>query len=364
MKLLIAGGGTGGHVIPALVIAREFCRRDPSRQVLFVGTSRGIENRLVPAAGFPLELIEIGALQGQSLSRRLRTAGSLPAAVWKGMNLLGRFQPDVVLGVGGYASGPILLAAVLRRVPLTVFVPDAIPGLANRWVARYVKRAFVAFEEARSYFPKDAALVTGIPVRPEFFDVPPARHRPPHTVLVFGGSQGARTLNRAVLDALPSLAHGDPNAPGGLTLIHQTGQSEYNRVQEEAGKHGVPVEVSAFLDRMWEAFARADLVVCRAGAATIAELAAAGRAAIFVPLPTAANEHQLRNAEAMRQAGAARLILDRDLNGKTLLAAIRELLSAPEQLSQMETAARHHARSDAAVCIVDELEKLGVGSRE
>ena len=354
LRLLLAGGGTGGHVIPALVLAREFQRRDPAREVLFVGSPRGIETRLVPPAGFPLEVLQIGMLQGQSAAARLQTLLELPRAVWKARRILDRFRPDVVLGVGGYASGPMMLAAAIGGIPLAVFEPNAVPGLVNRWMAPYVARAFVAFDEASRYFPAGKAVVTGIPVRHEFFNVPPAEHRPPFTVLVFGGSQGARSLNRAVIEALPSLDQQKPP----LALLHQTGENEYNRVQEEIAKHSVPAEVFAFLDRMWEAFARADLVVCRAGASTIAELAAAGRAAILVPYPAAANEHQLRNAEALQRAGAALLIVDRDLSGERLASALRELLARPEQLLQMEAAMRRRAHPDAASRIVNELERL------
>ena len=354
LKLLVAGGGTGGHVIPALVLATELRHRDPSRQVLFVGTHRGIETRLVPPAGFPLELLQVGMLQGQSLAVRLKTLLALPRACWQAMRILDRFGPQVVLGVGGYASGPLMLAAAFRGTPLAVFEPNAYPGLVNRWMAPCAERAFVNFEEATRYFAAGKAVVIGIPVRGEFFQVPAAGDRQPFTVLVFGGSQGARSLNRAVMQALPRLAQQKP----ALVLLHQTGESEYNRVREEVAKHSAAVEVFAFLDRMWEAFARADLVVCRAGGSTVAELAAAGRAAILVPYPAAANQHQLRNAEALERIGAARLIRDPELNGESLMNAIRELMENPEQLRRMESAMRRMAHPEAASRMVDELERL------
>jgi UDP-N-acetylglucosamine--N-acetylmuramyl-(pentapeptide) pyrophosphoryl-undecaprenol N-acetylglucosamine transferase len=354
VRLLIAGGGTGGHVIPALVLAQEFCRRAAARKVLFVGSRRGIESRLVPPAGFPLEYLQVGMLQGQSAAIRFQTLFNLPLAVWRGMKILERFQPHVVLGVGGYASGPVMLAAAFRGTPLAVFEPNAHPGLVNRWIAPYVARAFVAFDEATRCFGAGKAMVTGIPVRSEFFSVPPARHRPPYTVLLFGGSQGAHSINRAVIEALPSLDQLQP-APA---LLHQTGQSEYNRVREEVAKHSLSAEVFPFLDRMWEAFSRADLVVCRSGASTVAELAAAGRAAVLIPYPTAANEHQLRNAEALERAEAARVILDRELTGERLASTLREMLASPEQLRRMEKAIRNLAHPDAASQIVDELETM------
>lgn len=353
LSLLIAGGGTGGHVIPALVVAREFQRRDPLRRVLFVGTRRGIESRLVPAAGFPLEVLDVGMLQGQPLAVRGKTLWELPRACWQAARLLRRFRPQAVLGVGGYASGPVMLAAAFQGIPLAVFEPNAYPGLVNRWIAPYVSRAFVAFEEAARYFAPGRALLTGIPVREEFFRVPPAKNHPPFTVLVFGGSQGARSLNRAVTEALPRLdQHGPP-----LALLLQTGESDYNQVVA-AAKQAARVEVFPFLERMWEAFERADVIVCRAGASTVAELAAAGRAAILVPFPAAANQHQLRNAEALERAGAARLIPDRELSGERLCEVLQELLSDPEALRRMASAIRRFAHPEAAARMADELERL------
>ncbi|MBI4479276.1 MAG: undecaprenyldiphospho-muramoylpentapeptide beta-N-acetylglucosaminyltransferase [Acidobacteria bacterium] len=354
MRLLLAAGGTGGHVIPALVVAREFCARDAARQVLFVGTARGVETKLVPQAGFSLELLEVGALQGEAAAARLKTLLGLPGAFWRAIRILNRFRPDVVLGVGGYAAGPVMLAAGWLGIPVAVLEPNAFPGLANRWAAPYVARALLAFPETASYFAPGKAVVTGVPVRKEFFEVPPTRHQPPYTVLVFGGSQGARTLNRAVVEALPFLAQ----AKEELLLLHQTGEKEYNLVREACAKHSVQAEVFPYTERMSEAFARADLVVCRAGANTVAELAAAGRAAILVPYPSAANQHQLRNAEVLVRIGAARLILNQDLNGERFFTAVRELLHNPAELERMETAIRRLAHPEAACRIVDELERL------
>ena len=354
-RLLLAAGGTGGHVIPALVIAGEFCGRRRDRQVLFVGTARGVETRLVPQAGFPLELLEVGALQGQAAASRLKTLLLLPRSLWQALRILERFQPQVVLGIGGYAAGPMMLAAAWSGIPLAVLEPNAYPGLANRWVAPYVARAFVAFPEAASYFPAGKAVEVGLPVRREFFEVQPKPRQPPFTVLIFGGSQGARTLNRAAVEALPQLDQLQEN----LLLLHQTGQSEYNSVREAYAKHAVRAEVFPYIEKMPEAFARADLVVCRAGASTVAELAAAGRAAVLVPYPTAANQHQLRNAESLARRGAARLILDRDCNGDRLVAVIREGLQEPETLERMEAAIRRAAHPEAAARIVEEIERLG-----
>ena len=354
MRLLLAAGGTGGHVIPALVVAREFCARDAARQVLFVGTVRGVETRMVPQAGFSLELLKVGALQGQAAAARLKTVLGLPGAFWRAIRILDRFQPHVVLGVGGYAAGPVMLAAGWLNIPVAVLEPNAFPGLANRWAAPYVPRAFLAFPETASYFAPGKAVLVGVPVRKDFFEIPPKHHVPPYTILVFGGSQGARSLNRAVVEALPFLAHSKED----LLLLHQTGEREYNAVREACAQHSVQAEVFPYLERMSEAFNRADLVVCRAGANTVAELAAAGRAAILVPYPAAANQHQLRNAEALARIGAARLILDRDLNGERLFSTVWELLHNPAELKRMETAIRRLAHPEASSRIVDELERL------
>jgi len=354
MRLLLAAGGTGGHVIPGLVLARELCGRGPEHRVLFVGTSRGVENRLVPPAGFPLELLEVAALQGEPLAARLRNLLRLPGALGQASRIIARFRPDVVLGVGGYAAGPVMLAAALAGVPLAALEPNAVPGLANRWIAPYVERAFLGFPEAQSYFLAGKSSVTGVPVRREFFEVPPRQSRDPFTVLVFGGSQGARTLNRAAVEALPLLESERER----LLLLHQTGQTEYNAVREAYERHAVPAEVFPFTDQMPEVFGRADLVVCRAGANTLAELAAAGKAAILVPFPFAANQHQLRNAQALQEAGAAQLVLNWEMDGARFASAVRDLLDHPEMLAHMEQRIRTLAKPQATARIVDELERM------
>jgi len=354
MRFLLAAGGTGGHVIPALVVARELMIRQPDHQILFVGTARGVECRLVPQHGFSLELVEIGAWQGQSLAARWKTMCRLPRAMWRAFRILEKFQPHVVLGVGGYAAGPVMAAAALAGIPLAVLEPNAYPGMANRWAALFVARAFLAFPEAAAYFGPGAPLLVGIPVRREFFEIAHKRREPPFTILIFGGSQGARSLNRAVIEALPNLER----CGNDLLLIHQTGEGEYQAVKEAFAKYSVPAEVYPYIEMMPNAFSRADVVVCRAGANTVAELAAAGKAAILVPYPWAANQHQLRNAQALANRGAARLILNRELNGEIFFAAVRELRADPGKIEQMETRIRSLARPEATARIADELERM------
>ncbi len=341
MRVILAGGGTGGHVIPALAIARELQSRY-SAECCFIGTSRGIETRLVPAAGFPLKLIEVGALNQVSLATRVKTMLGLPAAVWSSLQILREFRPDVMIGVGGYASGPGMLAAVLRRVPSVAFEPNVVPGFANRLVAPLVSAAAVHFEGTKKYFRN--CHVTGVPVRAEFFHLAAREPTSPPTLLVFGGSQGARALNRALCEAIAGLRERVPR----IQVMHQTGERDFDETVAAYEKLGVPVQVSKFMDDMPAIFARADLVVCRAGASTVAEIAAAGKPAVFVPFPRAADDHQRRNAEAMQNGGAAVMIEERDLTPARLVDTVAELFSDAAKLKAMSAAARGMAHPNAA----------------
>ncbi len=342
MRAVIAGGGTGGHVIPALAIARELRERFRA-QVLFVGTARGLENRLVPAADFELRLIEVGALNRVSLATRLRTLTALPRAIVTSSQILGEYRPDVVVGVGGYASGPAMLAAALRSLPTLVFEPNVVPGFANRVVAPMVTMAAVHFEQTAHYFRR--AVVTGVPVRREFFLVPPySPSSHPPTLLVFGGSQGASALNRVMVESLPALRQQIP----GLHIVHQTGERDYNEAQGAYLRAGISAEVYPFINDMPGVFARADLLVCRSGASTVAEVTAAGRPAVFVPFPKAADDHQLRNAEALAGAGAAELIVEAELSSERLVQTLKSLLNDSARLAGMAQAARSLAHPHAA----------------
>jgi UDP-N-acetylglucosamine--N-acetylmuramyl-(pentapeptide) pyrophosphoryl-undecaprenol N-acetylglucosamine transferase len=301
MRAILAGGGTGGHVIPALAIANEL-KKSYAAEVLFIGTARGIENRLVPAAGYPLQLVRVGALKNVSLMTRAKTAFDLPRAVWDAGRMLNEFAPDVVIGVGGYASGPAMLAAVVKHIPTLAFEPNVVPGFANRVVARLVSGAAVHFEETAKYFRH--AEVTGVPVRQAFFEIPVLMHKKRDgtpTLLVFGGSQGAHAINEAMIRCLPELRRQAP----GIHIIHQTGERDYNDARAAYASLGESAEVFKFIEDMPAAFARADLVVCRSGASTVAEITAAGKPAIFVPFPRAADDHQRVNAEALAATGAA-----------------------------------------------------------
>src|SRR5438105_3524871 len=346
MRVGIAGGGTGGHVIPALAIGRELQQRYQA-ELLFLGAPRGIENRLVPAAGFGLSLIKVGQLKNVSLATRARTYFDLPRAIFKCWRLLKDFRPDVVIGVGGYASGPGMLAAWMRGIPTLAFEPNVVPGFANRAVSRLVSAAAVHFEETARYFRN--ARVTGVPVRQEFFGIQARLANSPPTLLVFGGSQGASAINRAVMDSLSALLAALP----GIYIIHQTGERDYNDAQSAYVGSGISAEVSAFIQNMPEAFSRADLLLCRSGASTVAEVAAAGKPAILVPFPRAADDHQLRNAENLERQGAAMLIPEAQLNGDRLVGAISELLKDRSRLEAMGQAARALAHPQAATEIAE-----------
>jgi UDP-N-acetylglucosamine--N-acetylmuramyl-(pentapeptide) pyrophosphoryl-undecaprenol N-acetylglucosamine transferase len=342
MRAVIAGGGTGGHVIPALAIARELRERFHA-EVLFVGTARGLENRLVPAAGFELRLIDVGALKSVSLATRLRTLTALPRAIAASSQILGQYRPDVVVGVGGYASGPAMLAAALRSLPTLVFEPNVVPGFANRVVAPMVSLAAVHFEKTARYFRR--AVVTGVPVRREFFQVTPycvAGHPP--TVLVFGGSQGASALNHVMIESLPALEQ----QMAGIHIVHQTGERDYNEAQGAYLRSGISAELYPFIDDMPGMFARADLLICRSGASTVAEVTAAGRPAVFVPFPKATDDHQLRNAEALAGAGAAELIVEAELSSERLVQTLKALLNDRARLARMALAAGRLAHPRAA----------------
>ncbi len=340
MRAILAGGGTGGHVIPALAIANEL-KKTYAAECLFIGTARGIENRLVPAAGYPLKLIRVGALKNVSLTTRLKTAFDLPRALWDAGGMLNEFAPDVVIGVGGYASGPAMLLALVKHIPTLAFEPNAVPGFANRLVARFVSGAAVHLEDTAHYFRHGE--VTGVPVRQAFFDIQAKRGGTP-TVLVFGGSQGAHAINQAMIRCLPVLQREAP----GIHISHQTGERDYNDALFAYKSHGDAAEIFKFIEDMPSAFARADLVVCRSGASTVAEIAAAGKPAVFVPFPRAADDHQRVNAEALAKHGAAVVVEESKLEGVWLAETIAALLQDQQRLLRMGHAARELAHPNAA----------------
>jgi UDP-N-acetylglucosamine--N-acetylmuramyl-(pentapeptide) pyrophosphoryl-undecaprenol N-acetylglucosamine transferase len=354
-SLLIAGGGTGGHVFPALAIAREWLRRgaEGERKVVIVGTERGLEAKLVPQAGLPLELVRVAGLKGMKGRNLLRNAALLPVGLWDSLKIIRRHRFHAAFGVGGYASGPMILLARLHSIPGVIFEPNAVPGFTNRVLGHIATRVACGFRETAVQFGSKA-IVTGIPVRREFFAVQPKPHSAPFTLLVTGGSRGALPINRAVVDSLDLLA----SRKNQLFIVHQTGERDYNAVRVAYARREFKAEVLPFIENMAERFAQADLIVCRSGAITVAEVAAAGRAAIFIPFGAATDAHQLRNAQSMQAAGAARLIPQDELSPLALTNEIFSLLDQPRSITDMEQRARELARPKAVEDIVDLLETL------
>ncbi|MGA7258040.1 MAG: undecaprenyldiphospho-muramoylpentapeptide beta-N-acetylglucosaminyltransferase [Terracidiphilus sp.] len=354
-RILIAGGGTGGHIIPALAVARALVERHRA-EILFVGTPRGLENRMVPAAGFRLELIQVGQLKNVSLLTKLRTAVDLPAAILACRRILRGFRPGAVLSVGGYASGPASAAALLAGIPLMAFEPNAMPGLANRLIGKRVAAAAVNFSAAARYFAN--AEVTGIPVRQEFFSLPaPPPASPPH-LLIFGGSQGARLFNQTLPQIAPALLDAVP----GLTILHQCGARHFEPTESAyraTGADPARWQAKPFLDDMPARVAQAHLVMARSGGSTVAELAAAGKPSLLIPFAAAADNHQKRNAEELVKAGAAVMLEETEFADPSALRdALIVLLRDPARLAQMSSAARTQAHPDAAQRIADRLAAL------
>jgi UDP-N-acetylglucosamine--N-acetylmuramyl-(pentapeptide) pyrophosphoryl-undecaprenol N-acetylglucosamine transferase len=347
-SFVMAGGGTGGHVIPALAVAREL--RSRGHSVRFIGTRRGIEAKLVSAADFPIDWIEIGGLNRVGLRRMVTSLAELPVSVWQAARLLDRARPiTAVFSMGGYVAGPVLIAALWKRLPVVAMEPNAVPGFTHRRLARFVTRALVSFEETVRYFPPGRAEVSGRPVLDEFFAIAPKPRTEVLTVLITGGSQGSRTLNRAAKESWPLWSKGS------VHLIHQTGERAFEDLAQGFRASGVAGEISPFLDDMPRAFAEANVIVSRAGG-TVSEIAAAGKPSILVPLPTAADQHQLRNAQAFEKAGAARLVLDSEMTGARLVEEVMSMVGEPGLLEKMGSAARSLARPGAAQRAADVLE--------
>lgn len=352
MKLLIAGGGTGGHVFPALAIAREWIARGKDRDVVLVGTQRGIETKLVPQAGFPLETIRIAGLKGKEGIRLMKNLAMLAPGMIDAMSVVRRHKPIAAFGVGGYAAGPIMLATWLSRVPNVIFEPNAEPGFTNRALAGISKRIAAGYEVSSGSWGRKA-VVTGCPVRTEFFDVPARAAERPFRLLITGGSQGALIINRAIVDSMDRLAA----RKNKVSIVHQTGERDYNAVRTAYARREYAAEVVPFLANMAERFAWADLIVCRAGAMTAAEIAAAGRAAIFIPFGAATDNHQLHNAQAMASAGAAHVIPEPELTAERLCNEIFSLLDQPQEIAKLSSAARGLAKPRAALEIVNLIEE-------
>ena len=348
---LMAGGGTGGHVIPALAVARELRRR--GHEALFVGTDRGMEARLVPAEGFRLEKIEIGGLNRVGFQQKIATLSRLPFTTLA----CGKFvrTASAVFSMGGYVAGPPVMAALLRRVPVVVMEPNAVPGFTNRVIGRFVAGALVSFPETGRYFPEGRTEVTGLPVREEFFRVPPRPRGAVLNLLITGGSQGSRTLNRASRESWPLFQ----KAGFPIRIVHQSGKAGFDELKSAFAESRMEGEVTPFIGDMPAAFAAADLVVCRSGAGAVSELAAAGKPSILVPFPFAADDHQTRNAEEMVKVGAAVMLKEPDLaDHEKLRDCLVGMLTSKERLAAMSAAALTLSHPQAAEDIADRLVSL------
>jgi len=352
LRIVVAGGGTGGHLYPGIAVAKEILARRADAVVTFAGTARGIESRVVPREGFELDVIRSGGLKGKTALARLRGLGLLPLSALDGWRVLSRRRPDLVIGVGGYSSGPVVALAAARGTPTLLLEQNAVPGLTNRLLAPLVRAAAVTYESTLPFF-KGKGFVAGNPVRPEFLRLAAARREPAPgaalRVLIFGGSQGAHAINVAAVEAAPKLAA----SPVPLAVTHQTGERDLALVREGYERAGVDARVEPYLFEMDREMNDADIVVCRAGATTLAEITAAGKPSILVPLPTATDDHQRRNAAALRDSGAAEVIDQRELSGNRLAVRLMALAADPTGCARMAVAARELARPEAARLIAD-----------
>jgi len=365
MRLVIAGGGTGGHLFPGIAVAEEFLARDPANEVLFVGTERGVEARLLPKLGYRLELIAAAGVRGKSIIGQLKGLAGFLYGYSQSRRILREFKPDLVLGVGGYASAPLVLAARGLLIPRFVHEQNAIPGMTNKLLSRIAVQAFISLEESRKFFPKETTLLTGNPLRRQILeeverhgdgvDLEPrtSNLEPVFHLLVFGGSLGAHSINMTMAAAAPLLG----KLGAAISVTHQTGEKDFEEVVAAYREAGVRANVVKFIDNMAAEYRAADLVICRAGATTIAEVTACGKPCIFIPFPHAVDDHQRKNAEALLKCSAGFMLLERELTPESLIKQIAEILESPSLLHETGKNARSVARLDAAKVIVDEMVK-------
>ncbi len=360
LRVVIAGGGTGGHLFPGIAVAREIRRRRPDAEIVFAGTAQGIEARVLPLEGYALDLVRIGGVKGKSLMARARGVSLVPFGLVDAWRIVSDRRPHLVIGVGGYSAGPVVLVAALRGIPTMLLEQNAVPGLTNRLLAPFVRAAAVSFETTVQFF-RAKAFVSGNPVRPEFLTMV-AKNAQQDTsgtrLLVFGGSQGAHAINLAMIDAARELVDRVP----GLRLTHQTGVRDLDLVQAAYRTVGLNADVAPFFDDLALRLVESDLVVCRAGATTLAEITAAGKPAILIPLPTATDDHQRKNAEGLAAAGAASVLIQSEMTGHELADRVARLVADDGARKRMSVAARAMGRPDAAAAIVDRALEL-VGAR-
>jgi UDP-N-acetylglucosamine--N-acetylmuramyl-(pentapeptide) pyrophosphoryl-undecaprenol N-acetylglucosamine transferase len=356
MRVIIAGGGTGGHLFPGIAVAEEFIKRDPSSRIIFVGTEHGIEARVIPREGFPIEYLTAEGMVGKSFLRKIRASYLFLAAICRSFNIISSVRPNIVIGVGGYASVGMVVAARLKGIPTIIMEQNSVPGLANRFLCHFADLVAATYQESISFFPRDKTFLTGNPVRKRVFSKETADaysalglHKDRFSILIFGGSLGATAINHALTEALHYLLDLRQN----IQFVHQTGEKDLKSVTEAYKRLGFHGTVLPFIYRMSDAYTVADLVICRAGATTLSEIASIGKAAILVPYPHAASNHQEFNARKLEDMGAAKVILDRHLTGEVTAKAIRQLYDHPDKRKEMQKASKAFGRTDAAEKIVD-----------
>ena len=349
MKMAIAGGGTGGHLFPGIAVGEEFLKRDPTNAVLFIGTERGLESRIVPQLGFTLKTITVKGFKGQGIARKALAAAVLPRAFLQSWKCLRCCRADIVCGVGGYVSGPAVLAGVVMRIPAVIHEQNSFPGLSNRILGKFVNRIFISYDESRSFFPEGRTVFTGVPLRQQIRERPVPARDALFTVAVLGGSQGSHEINRAMATALPHLL----SIKDRVRIMHQSGAGDEATLTAVYRTFGFDAQVVPFVDDMIAAYGKAHLIISRAGAATLAEIALCGRAAILIPYPFAANNHQERNAQVFVEQGAALMIRSPELSGERLAQAILDGEQHRDRLEEMGKQARTLAQPQAAQMIVD-----------
>ena len=362
MRIVIAGGGTGGHLFPGIAIAEEFLKRNKETAVIFIGTKKGIESKLLEKFGYELKKIEIEGVKGRGIKALLKGAYQIPKSIWQSRRILKQFGPDIVFGVGGYASGPAVLAAHFMSIPTGIAEQNAIPGVTNRILGNFVDRIFVTYAQTRECFPQAKVVLSGNPVRASFTvgSAKTKEKKDYRQLLIFGGSQGAEAINKSVVDMLPQLQ----NMKNKLHILHQTGAKQAEEVKKAYEQFGIQAKVTPFIVDMAAAYADADLIICRAGATSLAEITAAGKAAVLIPYPWAANDHQLKNAQALAAQGAAAVIPEKELSGSNLFKVIENLLLDEKKLRQMEENSLRMSRIDAAATIVDSCIQLIAGKNQ
>ena len=356
MCIVIAGGGTGGHLFPGIAIAEEFLKRDDQTRIIFIGTKKGIESKLLGPLGYELREIDIEGVKGRGGKALVKGAYQIPKSMWQSRCVLKQFSPNIVVGVGGYASGPAVLTAHFMRIPTAIAEQNAIPGITNRILGNFANKIFVTYAQTKTFFPQTKVILSGNPVRAAFV-VERSKEKEKkdyRQLLIFGGSQGAEAINKSIIDMLPQLQ----SMKTKIHILHQTGSRQAEEVKKAYEQFGIQAKVTPFIVDMAGAYADADLIICRAGATSLAEITAAGKAAILIPYPWAANDHQLKNAQALATEGAALMIPERELSSGKLFSTIENLLRDEQKLRQMEDNSLRMSKIDAAATIVDNCIKL------